>query len=212
MAKRQYFKAVTPRAVVAFGYLHKPDTEGKFADGKYKCTLVIDADDPGLKALKEEAVKAAKAEWPKRALSQIKFPFNKGEEHKLDPETGEPREEFRGKILINVSSKHKPGFVDAKRQPLPESVEVRSGDVVKASVAFNTGLVSGKPTVGVWLNNIQLLEKRSGGGGSAADDFEDEDGYTSDTSDGDFEDEANGGDEDFDGPTDDDGLDDEIPF
>ena len=34
----------TPRATLAFAHIMKPDTEGKYADGKFKGTFIFDLD------------------------------------------------------------------------------------------------------------------------------------------------------------------------
>lgn len=176
MAKKEYFKAVTPPSVLAYGYIHKADTDGKYADNKFKGTFVFEPDDPAVATMKAQAKKAAAQEFGASTYkaTEIQWPFKDGNKTKLDKETKKPREEFANKMLLTAKTKDQPGTVDAKRQPLPAGVEVRSGDLVKASITFGAGEVSGTPTVYCFLNNVQLLEKRSGNH-SPADDFEDED-------------------------------------
>lgn len=203
MAKRVYFKAVTPPAVLAYGYIHKTDSEGKYADGKFKGDFVYEPDHPAVADMQAQAKAAAKEEFGSQfKMSEIKWPFKDGNKVKLDKDTGKPRDEFANKQIITAKTKDQPKVVDAKRQPLADGVEARSGDLVKASITFAAGVISGTPTVYCYLNAIQLLEKRSGSY-DAADDFDDEDydtpaGVAAANSDNDF---GGGGD-----------LDDEIPF
>jgi hypothetical protein len=175
--KKKLSKIVTPAAVAAFAWLHRPDEGQKYSNGKFKVSLILDDDHEFIDTLKTACKEAAKAEWGK-VPADLKLPI----------QVKEGKEEFEGKVLLPMSSKFAPGIVDAKRQELAEGVEARSGDLIKASVLLypyeSTEKVrEGKKTVTVTvrgislqLRNVQLLEKRTGSGG-AADDFEDEDDY-----------------------------------
>ncbi len=190
---KQFTKAVIGPGIAAYSYLAKPDTEGKYADGKFKVTLVVDQDAPWIEGFKAKCIEAAKKEWPKVKEASIKLPFKDGDE------TG--KEEFEGKFLITAKSKKRPTMIDAKRKALPKDV-IKSGDEVKISVTLNPCTPSGTKTVALWLNAVQLITKNNSGY-NAADDFEDEDGFEYDADDEAEEDEDEESDED--GEDDDDG-------
>jgi hypothetical protein len=176
--KKKYIKVTTPRAVAAFAYLDKPDTS-KFGQNKYKVDLLFDKDDAGITLLKEKATEAAKEAWPKAKLSAIRMPLKDGDKVNSDraDKGKEIYESYKGKYVLTAKTKEPPSLIDSKRNPLPSSVKIFSGDIVKASITFNTGEVDGKLTVACWLNGVQLIEKRSKGR-KVADDFADEeDGF-----------------------------------
>lgn len=213
MAKKEQkkvVKVVSPRGVVAYGYIHRPDSGGQFSDNKYKLDLVCDPDAPELKEIEKKCKQAAKEKWGK-VPADLKLPFIDGDERE--------QEEFHGKVILRPKSKFMPTVVDAKRQELPEGVKVFSGDVVKFSAVLypyekpetviekvNGKKVKRKETiygVSLQLRGVQLLEKRAVSSyGDAADDFEDEDGfdaaegYRSDDDDSFDEDEGGDGDGD----------------
>jgi hypothetical protein len=171
-------QVTTPRAVAAFAYLDKPDTS-KFGQNKYKVDLLFDKDDAGIAELKAKAEEAAKLAWPKAKLSAIRMPLKDGDKVNSDREDKgkEIYSSYTGKYVLTAKTKEPPSLIDSKRNPLPKSVKIFSGDIVKASITFNTGEVDGKLTVACWLNGVQLIDKRSKGR-DVRDDFEDEDdGY-----------------------------------
>lgn len=165
--KKQYIKAVIGPGIAAYSYLAKPDEGGKYSDGKFKLTLVVDQDAPWLNDFKKKCLEAAKAEWPKAKPDSIKLPLIDGDEKE--------KEEFEGKFLITAKSQRRPKMVDAKRNALPKDV-IKSGDEVKISVTLNPCTPSGTKTVALWLNGVQLIAKNNEGY-DAADDFDEEDGF-----------------------------------
>lgn len=182
--KKAYPKGVTPAGVMAFSYMEKPDDDGKFADNKYKYIHVVDAD-ADLSKVEEVCKEAAKEKWGE-VPADLQIPIRDGEDW------GEKYDEFEGKKTLKLSSKYPPGFVDAKRNELPEGVYPKAGDLVKGSFVTypyeKTEKVKIKEKgktkevmettygISLQLRNVQLLEKRSGSG-TAAGDFEDEDDY-----------------------------------
>jgi hypothetical protein len=187
MAKKQKkLIVVTPAGTAAYAWLSKPDEGQQYSDGKYKVTLVLDAD-TDLSDLEAKCRQLAEEAFPGVDESDIRMPF-------VDGDT-KGKEEFEGKILITMKTKFAPKQVDSKKRPLPESVSVFSGDLIKVAAAIVpyestekvTETVKGKKvskTVKVYgitlaLNAVQLLEKRNGGGDGASY-FDEEDGFTAD--------------------------------
>lgn len=187
MAKKQFLKAVSPVVTAAYAWLSKPDEGQQYSDGKFKVTLVLDKEDDATEGfitkMTELSEQAATAEWGK-VPKKLKMPFVDGDE-------GE-KEEFEGKYKLTAKSKFKPGCVDAKRVSLPEGQEPRSGDMIRASLVLIPYKAGADYGVTCQLRNVQLIEKRNGGGGSGADDFEEMEGYSvaesggADGDDGDF--------------------------
>jgi hypothetical protein len=174
-----------PAGTAGFSYLHKPDTEGTYADGKYKVTIVYDKD-VDLSEIEKVCVAEAKKKWPKLKPSDVKMPFRDGDE------TG--KEELEGKVTVTPKSKFQPKLVDAKRNELPESVKIFGGDIVKAVASLylyestenvkENGKTKKVTVYGVSLQlaGVQLIEKRGGRGGDVSSMFDEEDGFEAEAS------------------------------
>lgn len=173
----------TPVGIAAYAYFMKADTEGQYADDKFKGQLVLDGD-TDLSAL-EAKIKAFAAEVFAEDgafdVDELKLPWGEGREDK---------EEFAGKIVLKASSKFKPKLVDTKRVDLPKSVKVLSGDKVRLVASLyaykkTEKVKEGKKLIDVvifgvslQLMTVQLVEKRTGGGGNGGlDALDDIDGY-----------------------------------
>lgn len=178
--RKNYPKAVTPVGVAAYAWLYKPDEGGKYSDGKYKVTLVVDKG-TDLSRLTEACEEAARIEWGE-VPEDLVYPYRDGDNHK--------NEEFRGCTLMTIKTKNRPGVVGPDPKiPLPEGVEARSGDRIRCSVIAMPyqstetviEVVDGKKkrvtttTKGVTLllRGVQLIEKRNMGG-DVSNDFDDE--------------------------------------
>lgn len=163
---------------LAYSHINKPDTEGQYADGKYKGTLVLDGD-YDLAQLHDGCMEVAKEAFGAKLkkIAQPKMPDIDGDT-KVDKE-GNPKEEFAGKRLITAKSKKKPLTIDAKKQPLPSDIWPSFGDVVKMKVTLVPYTTGGQMGVTCRLEAVQLIEKNAGGDSAAnADGFDEEDGYT----------------------------------
>lgn len=174
-------KLVTPSGIAAYAHIAHPDTKGQYADNKYKVTLKLKKGD---KAVEEfvgkihEALKEAQSEqteaWKKKKL-EVFDPVKDGDDKEDADKKG-----MAGFWLVTFKSKHQPKVVDSKRKPVGKSVTVFGGDVIK--VAFGMSPfekpVQGKGGLTLYLNAIQLLDKRAG---DATSMFDEEDGYTEDT-------------------------------
>jgi hypothetical protein len=84
---------------------------------------------------------------------------------------------YAGHWFVNANSNNKPGLVDENLNDIIDRDEFYSGCYGRASVNFYAFNVSGNRGVACGLNNIQKLEDGealSGGRGSAAADFSDD--------------------------------------
>lgn len=105
---------------MVFQNLAEPRAVGKKGkakgEPKYSGTFIFTPDNADLKAIKELAAKVAKARWPGRPLSELKFPFTTGEkkierEKKAAEREGrKPRDQkfFEGMIVLDARSKYQP--------------------------------------------------------------------------------------------------------
>jgi len=185
MAKKEKKQVVvTPAGTAAYAWVEKPDSGvNQFSDDKYKVTLLIPKE-TDITALQAICDAAGEARFPDVDPADIASPIKDGDESS--------KEEFNGFWTITMKSKFKPKCVDAKKKPLPESVKIFSGDLIKVAAAVNpyettdtiVEVVKGKKVkktvkaygVSLALNAIQLLEKRNGGGDGASY-FDEEDGF-----------------------------------
>lgn len=184
----KFINVVIPALPTAFCYIDKADT--KAPDGaswqpsnKFKYTGIADSSSVFF-ALKVTIVKAAEDKWPGQTIDWDSFSFP-WTEHADDAR----QEQFRGKTTINASSKLKPKVFDSKRNEVPDDVKVFGGDIVKSNCTLYLYEKTEKVKVGkkledvmirgcsLRLNAVQLIEKRSGGGGYASAFEEVEDGF-----------------------------------
>lgn len=176
----------TPRGVASFVYLLKPDTEGQYADNKYKITIGMDKANPKvaelvekLNALHEEARGKKKTESPVKDGDVV---YEEADEDKK-----EKNEWKRGKYILTFKTQFSPEVMDAAGKPLEGGTEVRGGDIVRVAFAARP-YVSGKNAgISLSLRAVRLMAKRSGSGSYASafdDDDDDDDGYQDDDHEG----------------------------
>ena len=174
-----------PRGVSAYAYVDKPDSEGTYADDKFKITVICEPD-TDLSAFEAQIMKAAKAKWSDLDEDTFQLPW------KLhDPD--DKKEAYQGKLTYSAKSKFMPQVVDAKRNVMPEGTPVYSGSIVRAVATVylyekTEKVRDGKKLVDVTLRGaslqlatVQIIEKR-GSGASRADALnalDDEDGFDS---------------------------------
>lgn len=204
--KKPMRKITTARCIAAYAYVNEPDTEGKFADGKFKITMKFEKDQD-ISALETAIDEVAIETFPEIDPSDIKKPLKDGDESEKD--------DYHGFITVTAKTKDRPKLIDAKRNPLPSKIKIFSGDVVKVAVTVMgyestekvVEKVNGKRVektekvygVTLYLDAVQLLEKNNGTGGNAASRFADEDGFDGsehEGSDEDQTDESAGSDDD----------------
>jgi hypothetical protein len=136
-----------------------------------------------IKAAQKAAYEAAKGE----KLKGIKPDRVKTTLRDSDDEMDlEKYPEFKNTYFINVSSKTKPGIIDAQKNPVTSEDEVYSGVYARVSInlfAYNT---AGNKGISAGLNNVQIVADGDflGGRSRAEDDFDDwEDDETEDDDD-----------------------------
>lgn len=178
-------KGVSPAGTFQWTWLDKPDT--KFDKTQYKNTLCLPKGEVGNDAFAKklnDAHKTAKGKAEHR-------PAKDGD---AMAEDDEKKERFRGHWVITFKTKNKPELRGPKGKSDVLTVAPRSGDFGKVAYAIGQMTEGTFKGVTMYLNAVQLLERRSTGGG--ADAFGDEsDEYGEDTAtpnkaDGDFSDES----------------------
>jgi hypothetical protein len=154
--RKQYPTQVSPVGKAAFTHLAKPDTEGKYADNKYKLTLVLDKDDDAVDAF----VAKIKTEHKAAGGKADSFPVKDGDKQNKDraEEGKEVRDEFAGKLLVTFKSKFPIQMIDREKNELEDVV--KTGDTVKVAFAA-IPYVSGKNKgVTLQLRAVQQIEAR----------------------------------------------------
>jgi hypothetical protein len=165
--------AVTPKVLSGFSkFIYEKDTEGKFASNKYKLEVRLPKGDEEV----ESFVKKIMAAHKDAGDNQYK-PVRDGDT--IETSSDKRKEFAAGHYLMVFKTTRPPKCVDSKKQPLGDT-RIDGGDVIK--VAFNA-----KPYeafgggLALYLNAVQLIEKRGGGG---VDEFGEEDGFVSESSGG----------------------------
>lgn len=109
--------ALTIPVVMTHPALFVPRAFGKkgkeTGEPKYSSNFLFDPANTDLVAMKGLAAKVAKARWPGRALSELKFPFSNGDKvaDKRKEKSGKDDGDFnRGKVVIAARSKFQPAL------------------------------------------------------------------------------------------------------
>jgi len=191
-------KFITPIGIISFPCIYKPDTDGPFADDKYKATLLVSKDkEAEIKQMKQMVLSVAREEWgDKVKYSDLETPFHDGDEkaenyNKNAKSEGKDEnvgkyDNYRKHIFLTAKSTRKPGIVGPDRKELMDGDDIQGGDFVRLSlVAFTyerpaTVIENGKKAtkvlrgVALSLQNIQKVKtgERFAGGGNAASDFD----------------------------------------
>jgi hypothetical protein len=187
MAKQKSPRIVTPKGTAVYPWLNKPDT--KFSpDGDYKVTLKVAAEkaaplikelDDILEEYKAEAVKKD----PKIARMTINPPYEEEEDDQGNL-TGNYLFKFKQKAVINMKDGRsvdvKVALLDASRTPT--DVLVGGGSEIKIAATVYPYAMNSTKTIGLSLRPyaVQILQLVKVGAGSAADVFDDEDGFIDD--------------------------------
>lgn len=96
-----------------FGNLITPVPVGRKGkakgDPKYSGTFLLALDGADLKAAKAKAAEVARARWPGRNLSELKFPFTAGDKRAEKAKTaGKDGAFFNGTVVLDARSKYEP--------------------------------------------------------------------------------------------------------
>jgi len=156
MAKRTYVRLTTATQTASYSYLREPDAGREFSDGKYKTTLLIDkSDEEGLAIIRSACEKAAKAEWPEGVPAGLKSPLRDGAE-KADKDA-----DLANYYMVTFKSQKAPQLFDSAGKPLAGDINIFSGDQVRVAGAAGAYIAGGNKGVTLYLNGVQLIEKKA---------------------------------------------------
>lgn len=115
MAKKPRIYGTFGPFVFAYPHITSPDSEGTYADNKYKVDAIGDPNSPGMVKAQEACAEALKAfGLPKKGTL---LPIKK-EQTKNDA----GKKEDTGKFLLRSKSQYAPVVVDAQGNPIPEKI------------------------------------------------------------------------------------------
>lgn len=177
---------MTPWFTARFPKLQQPDTQGQYADGKFKTDAIFEGD--VLTEANEKLTEAFNTFWPGKDLNLPIKTFYANKEDKAAKKN--PQGDG-----ITMKSKRKPAILDAKKNRIPDNVKIGGGSIMRAATAISPyektekvkvkDAKTGKVTtvdetlygVTVYVNAVQIRELKEGGFGAEAFD-EDEEGFT----------------------------------
>jgi hypothetical protein len=199
--KRVTFKVVSPKATFRYPRLNEPDfgnEEYPKPNGEYSVSLVLSAEEAKplidkLQLVHDRAVEEGQVKFDGLAVQQRKklknLTVNPLFTEEFDKETEEPTGNVIFKIRMTASGKNKktgkawnrkPTIFDTKGQPIKNPPSIWGGTIGKVSFEAAPYFIVGSGTagVGMYLNAVQIIELRSGGGGNAEDyGFGEEEGF-----------------------------------
>jgi len=178
-AKKTYLNFILPVGTAAFAHVYKPDDKAPDGaswkpDGKFKITTIYDTDEV-LEEIRASLVKFMMGVYPNTPADTFLLPITQvpGDDKKAD---------LRGKFLVIAKTKNMveaKNLVDSRGKPLPASVLIKSGDLVRVKVSASSWDKTEKVKIkegnkvrevdeqvfgcNLYLNGIQLIEKRAGG-------------------------------------------------
>jgi hypothetical protein len=175
--KKDVVPYVLPFGIARYPKISQPDTNGKFADNKFKTDIAYD--DATMDKIEADLRAIASDMWPDAEPASLYLPIK---EVYKDKEKKQPD----GRV-VTLKSKYRPAVFDAKKRKLPEGVKIGGGSeirVASACIPFErkiTALVNGKTSqitqygITLRLGDTQvrkLVEYAGGGDGSAFDEVE----------------------------------------
>lgn len=168
-------KVVTGRVRLSYAHLFEPFAATQEADPKYSCVLLIPKTDTvtinKLRTAQQAALEAGR-------VSKFGGKIPKGWTDTIHDgdEDGdlEKNPEYEGNLFLTVSSKTRPGIVDADVNPILDSTEVYSGCYARVSINAFPFSQQGNKGASFGLNHVQKLADGDflGGRSKAEDDFE----------------------------------------
>jgi hypothetical protein len=166
-------KIVTGVCRLSYEHIFDPSAmEGQ--EPKYSAQIIIPkSDTKTIEAIKMAAIDEAKKQWLVAMPQNLKMPLKDGD-GMLD-KTGKQRQETVGAMVVNASSKTRPGVVDANRQDIIDRSMVYSGCYCRFQITIAAYSRPTSKGVTAFLNNVQLVKEGPSlsGGDSAADAFND---------------------------------------
>lgn len=143
-------RLTTPEGRAHFPYVHKPDTYGQYADGKFKITVSFPADSPFVEVIEAKVKELMTEHWGKRLPANAMSPVRFGDDTRM--------ENLYGRMFLRAKSAHPPIVVDADKKPLPEGYEVVDGDTVRVALVlqvYEAGISKG---VLAYLVGVQQMQ------------------------------------------------------
>jgi hypothetical protein len=142
-------KVTTPEFRVSFPAVFKPKAFEQ-QEAKYSIVMLFDKR-VDLKDLKRAALNAAIEKWgPKEGWPKIRLPFKNGDEK-------QDLQGYPGTIVVNASSKQRPGVVDKAVQPILDESQFYAGCYARATLIAFAYDKAGNRGIGFALQNIQKL-------------------------------------------------------
>lgn len=199
--KRETLKVVSPKATFRYPKLTEPDygnEEYPKPQGEYSVGLILSAEEAKplidkLQPVHDKAVEEGRVKFDNLNVQQRKklkeLSINPLFIEEFDKETEEPTGNVIFKIKMAASGKNKktgkewkrkPTIFDAKGQVIKNPPAIWGGTIGKVSFEAAPYFITGTGTagVGLYLNAVQIIELRSGGGGDAESyGFGEEDGF-----------------------------------
>lgn len=163
MANQLKKDLITPAGIGSYVSVLEPkaDPKGKL---KYSLALLIPKSRAKELAPLQAAIKeVAAAKWGAKAeaiLKAAKYPAIRDGDAKVDGD-GAVDPIYKGHYYLSIRSDRKPQVIDGKKQPVFTDEDVYSGCLVRCSIAVFPYEQSGNKGIGLGLNNVQVLEKRS---------------------------------------------------
>lgn len=177
-------KVVTGKVRLSYVNLFEPRASDDDETPKYSCVVLIPKSDTAtlekLRAAQEAALEKGKGKFDGKVPAKWHSTIRDGD----DPEEAdiERNPEYVGHMFMNVSSKTRPGIVDAQVAPILDRTELYSGVYARVSLGAFAYNYKGKKGVSFGLNHVQKIADGEplGGATSAESDFDaydDEDSY-----------------------------------
>lgn len=118
----------TPWFTARFPKLQQPDTQGQFADGKFKTDAIFDP--AVLKDVEATLQAAAKKLWPD---AEVEVPIKAFYANK-DDKAAKKNPQGCG---ITMKSQRKPLIWDGSRNPIPDAVKIGGGSILRAKATIS---------------------------------------------------------------------------
>lgn len=134
-----------------------PPGETDESKARYQITIVLPKKDPFWKLAAEAIKRAATEKWGKIPAKFVN-PIKDGDEN-VDDDGDLRYPEFAGCYTLQVSTKRRPGIVDARLQPITDPDELYSGAYYRATVGtYVWEHPTGGKGVSFNLNNVQKVK------------------------------------------------------
>lgn len=182
----QRTKLMTPKGHAIWPRLNEPDRRWK-PEGEYKVTLRLRMDEPGvsefidgLQKQFDAHVEAAKKELKKGTKAKIVDPPWKPVKNDNGDDTGEIDVKFALRATVTPQKgepfTQKVALFDAKGKPT--NVVVGSGSVIKVAGKLHPWSTPIGIGVSLWLNAVQVLDRKAPGQDATAYGFGEEEGFS----------------------------------